>query len=187
MTVAMMTTMPRPSALPTFSWPANTLPLRNDPIWIGVMATLPLVSASAVAKERDARRTTAAPSRGTGHQNRDSDQPPVLPPAGAGLGRLPPRRAQTAQRPGVITSTMRGTWEIQVDQGEPGERVQAEAVVVRVQADGLEPPTTSPLLPNVTMNRNANGTPPKLANTPDAVATTRRRHCSSCVHSVRDD
>ena len=45
----MMTTMPRPSALPTFSWPAITLPLRNEPIWIEVSGIVPLVSASAVA------------------------------------------------------------------------------------------------------------------------------------------
>ena len=46
---AMMTTMPRPSALPTFSWPAMTFPFRNDPIWIEVSGMVPLVSASAVA------------------------------------------------------------------------------------------------------------------------------------------
>ena len=34
---------------------------------------------------------------------------------------------------------------------------------------------TSPLEPRVAMNRKASGTPPKLANTPDAVITTRRR------------
>ena len=32
-----------------FCWPASTLPFRNEPIWIGVSAMLPLVSASAVA------------------------------------------------------------------------------------------------------------------------------------------
>ena len=32
-----------------------------------------------------------------------------------------------------------------------------------------------PLDPSVVMNRNASGTPPKLANTPDAVIVTWRR------------
>ena len=35
-------------------------------------------------------------------------------------------------------------------------------------------PVTSPVEPRVAMNRKASGTPPKLANTPDAVITTRR-------------
>ena len=45
----MMSTMPRPSALPTFCWPASTLPLRKDPIWMAVSGMVPLVRASAVA------------------------------------------------------------------------------------------------------------------------------------------
>ena len=49
MTTAMMTTIPRPSAKPTFCWPASTLPLRNEPIWIEVSGIVPLVRASAVA------------------------------------------------------------------------------------------------------------------------------------------
>ena len=32
-----------------FSWPAMTLPFRNDPIWIEVSGMVPLVSASVVA------------------------------------------------------------------------------------------------------------------------------------------
>jgi len=35
--------------LPTFCWPAITLPDRNEPIWIDVSGTVPLVSACAVA------------------------------------------------------------------------------------------------------------------------------------------
>ena len=31
-----------------------------------------------------------------------------------------------------------------------------------------------PVLPSVAMNKNASGTPPKLANTPEAVTATRR-------------
>ena len=49
MTTAMITTMPRPSALPTLPWPAITLPERNEPIWIDVSGMVPLVSAWAVA------------------------------------------------------------------------------------------------------------------------------------------
>ncbi len=49
MTAPTMTIIPSPRALPTFSWPEITLPDRKDPIWIGVSATLPLVSAWAVA------------------------------------------------------------------------------------------------------------------------------------------
>ena len=33
---------------------------------------------------------------------------------------------------------------------------------------------TMPVEPSVAMNRNASGTPPKLANTPEAVITQRR-------------
>ena len=33
---------------------------------------------------------------------------------------------------------------------------------------------TMPVEPSVAMNRNASGTPPKLANTPEAVITHRR-------------
>jgi hypothetical protein len=32
-----------------------------------------------------------------------------------------------------------------------------------------------PVVPSVAMNRNASGTPPKLAKTPEAVMATRRR------------
>ena len=35
----------RPRALPTFSCPEMTLPLRNVPIWIEVSGMLPLVNA----------------------------------------------------------------------------------------------------------------------------------------------
>jgi hypothetical protein len=49
MATVMMTTMPRPSALPIFSCPAMTLPFRNEPIWIEVSGMVPLVSASVVA------------------------------------------------------------------------------------------------------------------------------------------
>jgi hypothetical protein len=35
-------------------------------------------------------------------------------------------------------------------------------------------PVSRPLDPSVVMNKNASGTPPKLANTPDAVITTWR-------------
>jgi hypothetical protein len=49
MTAAMIATMPRPSALPTFPCPASTLPDRNEPIWIEVSGMVPLVSAWAVA------------------------------------------------------------------------------------------------------------------------------------------
>ena len=45
----MMTTMPRDRALPTFSWPASTFPLRNVPIWMEVSGMVPVVSAYAVA------------------------------------------------------------------------------------------------------------------------------------------
>ena len=45
----MMRTMPRPRAMPTFCWPASTLPLRKDPIWMAVSGIVPLVSAYAVA------------------------------------------------------------------------------------------------------------------------------------------
>ena len=38
----------------------------------------------------------------------------------------------------------------------------------------LSQPVTRALDPNEAMNRNASGTPPKLANTPDAVITTWR-------------
>ncbi len=49
MATAMMITIPSPRALPTFCWPAMTFPFRNDPIWIDVSGTVPLVIASAVA------------------------------------------------------------------------------------------------------------------------------------------
>jgi hypothetical protein len=39
----------------------------------------------------------------------------------------------------------------------------------------LSQPATSPVVPSVAMNRKASGTPPKLANTPEAVITTWRR------------
>ena len=37
-------------------------------------------------------------------------------------------------------------------------------------------PVTSAVDPSEAMNRNASGTPPKLANTPEAVTTTWRRN-----------
>jgi hypothetical protein len=79
-----------------------------------------------------------------GQQYRAADMTPVVPGARAQvLGGLPPRRAQSFQGRQDDQHHQRDL-EVQVDDDHAGQRVQGEAVCVRIEAEGGEPLADQP-------------------------------------------
>ena len=132
---AMMTTSPRPSALPTFCWPASTFPFRNDPIWIGVSGMVPAGQrlGGGVGRQRAAEQQQHA-AQERRQQHRAAHVAPVLPgPRAHVVGRLAPGGPQPFQR-GQDDQHHQRDLEVHVDHGHAGEGVQGEPVAVDVRA-----------------------------------------------------